>query len=29
MDPVYSANEFFDELVKIPGYADLPHPRGL
>jgi hypothetical protein len=24
MDPVYSANEFFDELVKIPGYADLP-----
>jgi len=24
MDPVYSANEFFDELVKIPGYANLP-----
>jgi hypothetical protein len=24
MDPVYSANEFFDELIKIPGYTDLP-----
>lgn len=24
VDPVYSANEFFDQLVKIPGYADLP-----
>jgi hypothetical protein len=23
-DPVYSANEFFDELVKIPRYAELP-----
>ncbi|MDI5963901.1 hypothetical protein [Streptantibioticus silvisoli] len=24
VDPVYSANEFFDELVKIPGYSRLP-----
>ncbi|MEU4096551.1 heavy metal transporter [Streptomyces sp. NPDC026673] len=24
MDPVYSSNEFFDGLVKIPGYSRLP-----
>lgn len=24
IDPVYAANEFFDELVKIPGYSRLP-----
>jgi hypothetical protein len=24
LDPVYSAGEFFDELVKIPGYSRLP-----
>jgi hypothetical protein len=24
LDPVYSASEFFDELVKIPGYSRLP-----
>ncbi len=24
LDPVYATNEFFDELVKIPGYARLP-----
>ncbi|AEW96350.1 MULTISPECIES: hypothetical protein [Streptomycetaceae] len=23
-DPVYSANEFFDQLVRIPGYSRLP-----
>lgn len=24
LDPVYAANRFFDELVRIPGYARLP-----
>ncbi len=24
LDPVYSANEFFDQLVRVPGYSRLP-----